>query len=343
MARILYSHVSYEETKRTIARRLLFILCIYVVVLLALKFDADGLRDSTKAPGEPLTWLDLVYFTAITMTTTGYGDIVPVSPMARAIDLVLVTPSRILVWLIFWGTAVEITARRFREEYEMKHLKDSLADHSIICGFGVTGRSAAAELVKLGVPPDKIVVIDLDERCVREAAEYGYTALCGDATRENILSMAAVEKARQLIVATSRDDTNILVCLTAKNMNSGLKTAARVNEEENTKLMRSGGADVTVLPALAGGRLLASAASSEAVVGTLEDLLTCEGGMRILEKRIGRDEAGVPLVEFPHGVVISLQRKEERVPFSSLKEQVLQEGDVVVYIRDTASPSESSE
>jgi voltage-gated potassium channel len=119
--------------------------------------DRDGLRDNTDGK---VSFVDVVYFTMITVTTVGYGDIVPVTDRARMFDTFVVTPVRLFVWLIFLGTAYDFVLRRVWEKWRMRSLQRDLNGHVIVAGHGTSGTEAVVELLRRGKPHDAIVVID---------------------------------------------------------------------------------------------------------------------------------------------------------------------------------------
>ena len=221
-----------------------------VVVLLAIViaifwFDRDGLKDQIDGD---ISFSDILYFGMITVTTVGYGDIVPVSDNARLIDAFAVTPIRIFIWFIFLGTAYEFVIQKIVEDFRMARLHQSLEGHIVLCGFGHSGMIAARETVAKGHPADRIVAIDLAEDRVRAAADAGFIGLLGDATSEELLTKACVDKAKAVIVNTRRDDTNILVILTVRHLSKQSKVIASIRDEENIKLARLSGADLVVTP-----------------------------------------------------------------------------------------------
>lgn len=178
----------------------------------------------------------------ITITTVGYGDIVPVSDEARLIDAFFVTPVRVFVWFIFLGTAYQFIIQRLIEEWRMTRLQQQLRDQMILCGFGHSGSIAASELLLRGWKPEQIVVIDQDADEVARAAERGFTCLHGDASSEELLRMAGVERAHAVIVSVGRDDTAVLVVLTVRALARAVRLIVNVGEPENIKLVKAGGA-----------------------------------------------------------------------------------------------------
>lgn len=282
------------------------------LVFLVLLADRNGLRDN--ADGHVST-TDVLYFTMVTITTVGYGDIVPVTPRARLIDAFFLTPARFFIWFIFLGTAYQLAVRHYVEEYRMAALQSQLADHVIVCGFGRTGLAAVKEMLAKGKDPQKILVVELSEDRVKRAIQEGVVAIRGDATKEAVLKDTVLDKAKALIASAGRDDTNALILLTARHLNPSLRIIVSANEEENVKLFRQGGANAIVAPASFGGFLVAGAVDQGHWVDYFEDLLTSGGRVNLVERVVGPDEAGrraadlfpeVLLRVYREGTVISL-------------------------------------
>jgi len=335
MAQVLFEPKQNTSPWRTVFNRLAILLALYLLVLAFFLWDKEGLRDSTKAPGQHITTLDLVYFTAITMSTVGYGDIVPVTPLARTIDILLVTPIRVIVWLLFVGTTVQFTYSRFREDYALQKLKETLRNHTIVCGYGMTGRAAAEELVQMGGSRDNIIVVDDDADVCQQASDDGFNAIKGDGTREAILEIADIKDASNILVSTNRDDTNILICLTAKNLNQKITIAAAVNQTENLKLMKSSGASTTVVPSMAGGHILAASTRFDDQVSLLEDLLTTGGKIKLMQETVGEKLKGKLVADVEDCIVIGLDRSGKRISINEMKKTILEPGDVLISIKET--------
>src|SRR5688500_181746 len=147
----------------------------------------------------------------VSVTTVGYGDIVPVTRQARLVDAMLVTPIRLFIWLIFVGTAYQLVLQRLIEEFRMRRLQARLHDHVVLVGYGHSGRCAAAELVARGFERGRILIVDLDQAQLEHAAEQGYVGILGDASHEETLRAAMLPSAHALLICTDRDDTNVLI------------------------------------------------------------------------------------------------------------------------------------
>ncbi len=316
-----------------LVNRLLLVLFLFASVITVLWFDRAGLVDHHDGH---VSFPDVVYFAMITITTVGYGDIVPIEPRARVIDALFITPVRIFIWFIFLGTAYQLVIQKVLEDYRMAQLRDRLNDHVIIIGFGETGRVAAREVVSKGTPPDHIVVIDISDTCVHDAANLGYIGLHGDPTRERILLDAGIKNARAVLVCLGRDDTSVLSVLTVRNLSSRVRIVAIVAEDENVKLLRRAGADVTVMPSQAGGYLLAEAVGNDYLTDYVLDLLTSDGRVALVERVAAPDEVGKSMREVTSGLVVRLYRSGEPVGFWETDKNVIERDDLLLIIEPSA-------
>ena len=161
---------------RTLLLRVGIVSLLFCLLIGILWLDRDGLKDHSD---QEISFTDVVYFTMVTVTTVGYGDIVPVTTRARLIDALVVTPVRIFIWVIFLGTAYQLAVRQFTEVFRMAKLESNLDQHVVVCGFGHTGYAAVKELLAKGTNPQHILIIDPREDRVRVAGELGVVALKG--------------------------------------------------------------------------------------------------------------------------------------------------------------------
>lgn len=274
--------------------RVLVVIALVGIAWLMLWVERDGLRDSK---GTAAGAMDVLYFAIVTITTLGYGDIVPVSPEARAMVAFGITPLRVLIWLLLLSTAYELTLRRSIERIEMKQLKRSLSQHFVVCGFGVKGRSAVLELIERGVEPTQIIVIDSEVEAVADANRLGVNALLGNAGSEDLLRDAGIESAAEAIVVPNNDESCVLICLTIRELAQSVKIRAAARQDENVKLIERC-ADTVIAPSVSAGRLLASAAVAPLATDLIKELLAHGQGADLFDHVISQEEAGLTLAEF---------------------------------------------
>jgi voltage-gated potassium channel len=315
---------------RILATRFTLVLVLFGLVFSLLWWDRDGLRD--QHDGE-ISFSDVVYFTMITVTTVGYGDIVPVSTSARLLDALVVTPIRFGVWFLFLGTAYQLIIRQYMEGYRMATLQATLNRHIIVCGFGHTGLSTARELMARGVRSDQIIVIDTLEERVRLAGSIGIAGFQADATQEAVLRDAVIDKAKAVIIAAGRDDSSALMLLTARHLNPTVRIIVSAKEEENVKLFKQGGADAIVSPATFGGYILAAAVDQGHMVHYLDDLLTVRGNVALAERAVRSDEIGKTPADLKPDLLLRLYRGDRMLTLSELDRiGRLEAGDIMVLL-----------
>src|SRR5436305_696476 len=160
-------------------------------------------------------WLDAFYMVVTTLTTIGYQEIHPLSSGGRVFNLALIFFGVALVFLSIGALTqalLEFELRSFFGRRKMERDIGSLPDHYIICGAGRVGRSAARELARRPVP---FVIIEQSESKAQRYAGENWLTLIGDATQEQTLRDAQIQRARGLVAATTTDATNLYIVLTA--------------------------------------------------------------------------------------------------------------------------------
>ena len=327
-SRILFRKAPLSAESVLIVRGLL-VLGLLALVYVVFYLDRAGLTDHLDGH---VSALDVLYFTMITITTVGYGDIVPVSDQARLFDTLIGTPVRIFVWLIFVGTAYQFVIQRVIEDYRMSKLQAQLQGHVVICGYGDSGRLAASELVSRGTDPEQIVVIDSNEASLRLASDAGYIGLNGQATREELLRIAGVERARAVIVSLGRDDTTLLCLLTVRTLNPDARTIVSIREGENRKLVEKAGADVVISPWQVSGYLLADGVDQEHVVELTREMLSQGGAMDLVERPARAGEVGVRPRDLADTAVLAVVRHGRRFWFWECRDQPLEAGDLLITV-----------
>ena len=296
--------------------------------------EREGLKDTHDGS---VSFLDVIYFTMISATTTGYGDIVPVTDNTRMFDALVVTPIRILFILILAGSAYLFVARRSWERFIMKRIQRTLCDHILVVGYGTKNSRAVQELIDLGAEPHDIVVIDTKEERLDLAKALGCTVLKADATRDETLRAVHIERAKLVIISAGRDDTSILICLTARHLAPNVRISLAVNQQDNEIPARRAGADVVVNPMDFAGLLLATTHAGQHIADYLADLATMGGRVHLIERDVRDDEIGKSIKDLTEGLGLRIIRDGTPYGFWRPQAQKLEPGDIVMEIVPTVS------
>jgi voltage-gated potassium channel len=314
--------------------RVAAIVALLGLLLLFHWLERHGLKDTHDGH---VSFLDVIYFTMISASTTGYGDIVPVTDNTRLFDALVVTPTRIFFLLIFVGSAYLFVARRSWERFIMRRIQRSLSGHIVVVGYGTKNSRAVQELIDLGAKPEDIVAIDSSEERLAVAKALGCTVLKADATREDTLKAVRVEHAKLVIISAGRDDTSILVCLTARHLAPGVRISVAVNRQDNEVPARLAGADVVVNPFDFAGLLLATTHAGQHIADYLADLATMGGRVRLIEREIRSEEIGKSLKDLPDGLGLRIIRGGTPYGFWRPQVEKLEAGDIIMEIIPTVS------
>jgi voltage-gated potassium channel len=320
-----------------IAIRLGAALALVSIVVVIHWLDRDGLKDT--ADGH-VSFLDVVYFTMISITTTGFGDIVPVSNSSRLFEAIIVTPIRVAVLVIFIGTAYAFVIRRSWEKWRMARIQRDLTDHIVVLGYGVSGSEAVAELIARGTDPECIVVMDPDEERLTLAGELGCNIIVADASRDDNLKAVQIAQAKTVLVSAGRDDASILIVLTVRHLAPKVPISVVVRAVDNELLARQAGADNVINPVRFTGLLLAGSAQGAHVADYMADLASVDGRVQLVERPVRPEEIGKSLSELSSGGKgLRIYRNGGACGFWEHEASELQEGDVIVEIRpsDTAA------
>ena len=150
---------NHGSPSRVITRRLAIALVLLLAAALVVFVDRSGYRD---VRGEPLTFLDCLYFAAVSLSTTGYGDITPYSEAARLVNTVVFTPLRIAFLVVLVGTTLELLSERSRQGWKIQRWRNRVRNHTIVVGYGTKGKRAVAARVSDEAAQGEIVVVDTD-------------------------------------------------------------------------------------------------------------------------------------------------------------------------------------
>lgn len=312
-----------------LGRRVLAAVGILVGTVLLVYFDREGYRD---ANGDGISLVDAIYYTTVTLSTTGYGDIAPMTDSARLINAFIITPARIAFLVLLIGTTLEVLATRGRELIRIARWRKHMGHHVVIVGYGTKGRSAVDTLVNNGLDKESIVVVDPTPLALEDAHADGLAVVSGDATRREVLRRAGVANADQVIITTNRDDTNVLTTLTTRQLNPDAWIVAAVREQENAPLMKQSGADSVITSSDAVGRLLGLSSLSPTLGSVMEDLLTYGEGLEVAERDLLVSEVGKQPQTLPDQVIAVVRDEKVFRYFDPVVTQ-LARGDRLIVVR----------
>ncbi|MGX7731914.1 potassium channel family protein [Rhodococcus sp. 2H158] len=314
---------------RAITRRVGYAVVALTFAVLVVYLDRDGYRD---AQGDALSLLDCIYYATVSLSTTGYGDITPFTPEARLINVLVVTPLRIFFLIVLVGTTLSALTESSRQAFKIQRWRRRVRNHTVVVGYGTKGRTAVDAMLGDGVPPSDIVVVDTDPVVLETAAGQGLVTVQGSATKSDVLRLAGVQHAAAIIVAANRDDTAVLVTLSAREIAPRAKIVAAIRESENTHLLRQSGADSVVISSETAGRLLGIATTTPSVVEMIEDLLTPEAGFAIAERDVEPNEVGGSPRHLSD-IVLGVVRDGRLLRVGSPEVDAVEADDKLLYIR----------
>ena len=296
-------------------------------------YDRDGLIDHYDGQ---VSFLDVVYFTMISVTTTGFGDIAPISDRSRLIEAVIVTPVRIAVLFIFVGTAYNFVIKRSWEKWRMASIQKQLSDHIVVLGYGISGAESVAELIDRGTDPRRIVVIDPGEDRIARAEKMGCNVMVADATRDDTLEAVRIREAQTVLVSAGRDDTSILIVLTVRHLAPDVPISVVVRAADNELLARQAGANNVINPVRFTGLLLAGSAKGAHIADYMADLASVSGKVQLIVRPVMPEEVGKPLSEsHGQGIGLRIYRDGSAHGYWEGECSALQEGDVIVEVVPT--------
>ena len=316
-----------DQGWRQLALRAALLVALIGIVLLTLWLDRDGLKDQIDGS---ISFVDIVYFTAITITSVGYGDIVPVTDRAKLIDTFFITPIRLFVFLLFLGTAYDFLLRGWWDKLKMRMIQNNLQGHIVLVGYGRTGRQAAGEIIARIADRRQLVVVDMDKDALEAAGRIGLATLHGDATRDSVLAAVKIERARALIVSAGRDDASVLIVLTARQHSTAVPVSVTIREADNEDLARQAGATTVINPVSFSGLLLAGSTHGPHLADYLSDLAGSGGRVSLHERPVTPGEVGLSLRDIRPGMALSLYRRDQCYGFETPEAARLEPGDIVV-------------
>jgi len=285
---------------------------------------------------EGWTWFEGLYMVITTFSTIGYQEVHPLSHAGRVFNVVLILVGVSLVFLGIGSLTqalLEFELRSFFGRRRMEREIDRLSDHYIICGAGRVGRSSARELARR---PARFVVIEPNDAKIARCGS-DWLILKGDATQEQTLREARIDRARGLVAATTTDATNLYIVLTARSLNPKLKIIARASEEDAEKHLLSAGADSVVSPYSFAGQRIAQSFLRPHVVSFLDTATTHLGmDLEIGEVHVTSNSefagktVGTSRIRQERGVIILAIKRDRDMHFNPSPDDRIEPGDCLI-------------
>lgn len=313
-----------------IQRRFIFILLLLIGVL---AFGTAGYMII-----EDMRFLDALYMTVITLATVGFKEVKELDENGKIFTIILIlTGFGVFTYALTTGAKIIIEGE-IKEVFKKRKMKkkiEKLSGHYIICGYGRMGSIVVKELKANNIP---LVIVEKDKNNLPENEEFIYVE--GDATHDDVLKSAGIEKAKGLITVLPSDAENLYVVLSARELNPNLFIVARAVEKEAEHKLKIAGADRVVSPYFIGGLRIAHTVLRPTVVDFLEFAIRSEHmeiqieeievspnsnlvGKTIAQTGIGRD-IGV--------IIIGIKRADGRMKFNPTSQTFIKSGDTLIVI-----------
>lgn len=313
--------------------RHIIVLAILSVLLVA--FGTFGYMLVAKFP-----FVEALYMTVITLTTVGYGEILPLDTAGRIFTILLILAGVGFVaynlayfsQLILDGDLLHLYRR-----LKVKKKIEQLSDHYIVCGYGQMGQIIVQELHRNGTP---VVVIETDESLAARIHEKGLPHLGEDATEESTLLAAGVQRARGLVTVVSKDTDNVFIVLTARDLNRDLIIFARSSTPGTERRLLKAGADRVVSPFAMGAFRIAQNILRPTVTDFLELALSAEGLELGMEEICIPQDAPLVGKELRQSgirgdynlIVVAIKRRDGTMVYNPPPAEILEAHDILVVI-----------
>ena len=312
---------------------------LYLGVLALVAVMAIGSVGYKIIGGDKATWIDCIYMTFITIATIGYGEVINLdnSPGGRVFTMVIgFAGIGVATYLLSSITAFmlegKINEALWRKRMEKNIHK--LNHHYVVCGIGRVGRNVANEL---SATQHAYVVVDPSLANIELHLEKHPNTLHvhGDATDDDMLLKAHVESAAGVFAVTGDDGRNLLISITARQLNPDARIVARCHEVRNIEKLRKAGADAIVSPDFTGGMRIVSSMIRPQVVTFLDEMLRSDKNLRVEEIHVPPQFRTCTLSELSlhhHDYILLARREKDTWQFNPGAETQIKPGDTLVVM-----------
>ncbi len=284
--------------------------------------------------------LDAIYMTVITITTVGYGEVRTVSPTGRVFTLALICMGMGIIAYTLGMVAqvmVELQVRSILGRKRLGLKIKSIKNHYILCGYGRIGRIISHELKASRIP---LLVIDSNPDSKQGLEQQDIPYIIDDATNEDVLVEAGIERAKGLISVVLSDADNLFITMTARGLNPGLFILARAEEEKSHKKLLRAGANRVVLPYLIGGQKMAHTITKPAVTDFLELTIHDKDIELEMGELLVKDRSrlkGVTLADSGirqemNVIIVAIRKENGEMAFNPSSETRIETGDTLIAL-----------
>ena len=284
--------------------------------------------------------LDAIYMTVITITTVGYGEVRAVSPTGRVFTIALICMGMGIIAYTLGMVAqvmVELQVRSILGRKRLDLKIKSIKNHYILCGYGRIGTIISHELKASRIP---LLVIESNPDSKQGLEKQDIPYIIDDATSEDVLIGAGIERAKGLISVVLSDVDNLFITMTARGLNPGLFILARAEEEHTNKKLLRAGANRVVLPYLIGGRKMAHTITKPAVTDFLELTVHDKNIELELEELLVKKQSrlnGVALVnsgirQEMNVIIVAIRKENGKMAFNPSSETRIETGDTLIAL-----------
>jgi len=291
---------------------------------------------------ESYSLVDALYMSVITFSTVGFAEVNPLSPQGKVFAVIFITLNLgILAYTVSALSSIlfEGELRKVFKKYITTREVKKLKDHVIVCGFGNNGERAAEELHSVG---KSFVIVENDEKTIESSPNIKkYNFILGNATLDETLMEAGLEKATTVITTLPSDADNVFITLTAKEINPGVKVIAKASEASSEKKLMRAGASHVVMPDRLGGMHMANLVTKPYVIEFLE-LLNGVGDQHLELAEVSHDKLKDPYKEQSlreldirnktGATIIAFKDDKVGFVFNPHSEKKVDEGDVLIVL-----------
>lgn len=314
-------------------RKFILILIAFITIVLTGVFGYWLLLD--------ISFIDAIYMTAITLSTVGFGEVSQMTDTAKLFTIGIIFSGLSVVGYAVTNIVAVFFEGEFKEAWRRKRMAgriEHLKDHYIVCGAGDVGNTVIKHFIENNLD---FVVLEKSEDKTNELVALDVLAMNDDATNEEALIKAGVERAKGVICTLASDADNVFTVLTARQLNPKLYIIAKAIEENTHKKLKKAGADNTISPNEIGGTRIASMIIRPSVISFLDIITRADKVTLDLEEvlisqgsvLIGKSLKDARIPERTGLIVMAIKKKGmTTLSFNPSSSQILDDGDTMIVL-----------